>query len=198
MQEFTIQSLQFADKLSEAKRELAEIDFRAMKMREHRNAMLPHAWRLGGILIELKEAIGHGKWLFWCRENWPELSERTTQRCMGFFRDNPDWKEVKSDEFVGFNRESVRKLSGFYSPVPIKERLVLPGDVTDSPAPHHLTPVNHFTKYYRQVRSGLGDWPDPEIFRREIEPTLQIVLALSGATEFKVSASGVIWNFVST
>jgi hypothetical protein len=179
------------ERLVQAKSELAEIQTLERNLRTNHDAILCHAWELGRILTDLKEEIGHGKWLFWLGGNWPELGERNARRCMVFFKANETWKNLKSAEFRGFERDSIRKFMWGY--IPAKERLELPGDVTDSPAPHHLTPVNQFTKYYRQVRSGLGDWPDKEVFRREIEPTLEIIRILSGAAKFKVTSVGVSW-----
>jgi hypothetical protein len=185
-----IQAAIVEERLIQAKSELAEIQTLERNLRTNHEAILCHAWELGRILTDLKEEIGHGKWLFWLGGNWPELGERNARRCMVFFKANENW--LKSAEFCGFERNSIRKFMWGY--IPAKERLQLPGDVTDSPAPHHLSPVNQFTKYYRQVRSGLGEWPDQEIFRREIEPTLQIILRLAGATEFHVRQNGIWWT----
>jgi hypothetical protein len=186
-----MQSLEITNKLSEARRELIELEILEKTYNKTRDEILCHSWQLGRILSEIKEEIGHGKWLIWLRGNWPE-HELRAQRCMAFFKTNENWIEDKSVEFDGFERNSVRKLAGGYTPA--KERLQLEGDVIDSPAPHHLSPINQFTKYYRQVRSGLGEWPEPEIFRREIEPTLQIILRLAGATEFHVRQTGIWWT----
>jgi rRNA maturation protein Nop10 len=186
-----MESLAITNKLEEARRELAELETVENSLYKTRDDICCHSWRVGRVLTELKEEIGHGKWLIWLRGNWPQ-HELRAQRCMAFFRTNEDWKENKSVEFDGFERNSVRKLFGGYTPE--KERLQLAGDVTDSPAPHHLTPINQFTKYFRQVRSGLGEWPDQEIFRREIEPILQIILRLAGATEFHVRQNGIWWT----
>jgi hypothetical protein len=194
MSKFAIQPFQFADKLGQAKSELGELEILATKMDENWNAILIHGWQLGRILIELKEEIGHGKWQFWLRENWPQLEERFAQRCMAFFRTKENWKmpAAGSVKFVGFDREAVRQFRGGYTLV--KERLELEGDREIRRAPHHLMPVNQFSKYFRQVRSGQVEWPAQIVFRREIEQTLEQILTISGANEFRVTPAGIIWT----
>jgi hypothetical protein len=136
------------------------------------------AWKLGGILSGLKEGIGHGKWLFWLGGNFPELSERNAQRCMAFFKANADWTLAKSEEFHGFDAESVRKLMWGY--IPEKERPALEGDRKDAPEHHYLTFVNNFSKWDRQVEIGLATMPPLEIFQHEMERPLRRIIEIGG------------------
>jgi hypothetical protein len=169
---------QFLDKLTEAKSIYAEILDIERSLLGTREQMLLRAWNLGKILSELKEEIGHGKWLFWLGGNWPELGERNSQRCIAFFKSNDDWKSVKSVEFHGFELDSVRKFMWGY--IPAKERLALDGDEEIKPGLHHLTFVNQFSKYDRQLRSGHVESFELETFKREVEPMIRRIVELTG------------------
>jgi len=172
------------EKLKQAKAIYAEILKDEKSLFQTRDEMLVRAWKLGRILCDLKEEIGHGKWLFWLGGNWPELGERNAQRCMAFFNGNEGWKQLgaasrcKSVEFHGFEIETVRKFLWGY--IPAKERLELANDAEINPGPHHLTFVNQFSKYDRQLRSGHVENFSLEIFRREIEPMIKRIMELCG------------------
>ena len=97
---------------------------------------------------------------------------------MALFEANPNWDNRKSEEFHRFNTESVRKFLWGY--IPAKERLHLEGDEGIDPGQHHLTFVNQFSKYDRQLRSGHVDGFELEIFRREIEPMIKRIVELCG------------------
>jgi hypothetical protein len=173
-----MQSFAITNKLiEEARRELAALEAIENSLYKTRDDICFHSWRAGRILIEIKEEIGHGKWLIWLRGNWPQ-HELRAQRCMAFFRTNEDWKENKSVEFYGFDRDSVRKLFGGYTPA--KERLALEGDYEINPGPHHLTFINQFSKYDRQLRSGQVESFSAEAFRREIEPMIRRLIDICG------------------
>jgi hypothetical protein len=176
--ESLLSTYQFQDKLTEAKALYAGIRKNENSLFQTRDEMLVGAFKLGKILTDFKEEIGHGKWLFWLGGNWPELGERNAQRCMAFFKGNEGWKLLKSVEFNGFEIESVRKFLWGY--IPAKERLALEGDEDIKPGPHHLTFVNQFSKYDRQLRSGHVDGFELEIFRREIEPMIKRLAELCG------------------
>jgi hypothetical protein len=143
-----------------------------------RDEMLMRAWKLGGILNDLKEEIGHGKWLFWLGGNWPELGERNSQRCMAFFKSNEEWNHDKTAKFHGFELDSVRKFMWGY--LPAKERLQIEGDEGIKPGLHHLTFVNQFWKYDRQLRTGHLDTFSLEVFRREIESMVRRIAEICG------------------
>jgi hypothetical protein len=171
-------------RLQEAKAIYADILKNEKSLFQTRDEMLVGAFKLGNILSDLKEEIGHGKWLFWLGGNWPELGERNAQRCMAFFKGNDGWKltasaaRTKSVEFHGFEIESVRKFLWGY--IPAKERLALEGDEDIKPGPHHLTFVNQFSKYDRQLRSGHVEGFSLETFKREIEPMIKRLAELCG------------------
>jgi len=149
-----------------------------------RDALLILAFRLGNVLTDMKEEIGHGKWLFWLGGSWPALGERNAQRCMALVRDNPDvvkklaTKGSKSVESSDFTDESVRKFMWGY--VPAKERLELPGDEDVNPQPHYLTFVNQYSKWRRQVKIGHAALPPIELMRRDFEPTVRDLIELLG------------------
>ena len=143
-----------------------------------RDEIMVRAWKLGKILIELKEEVGHGKWLFWLGGNWPELGERKSQLCIAFFKANEGWKPLKSAESVGFELGSVRKFQHGY--IPAKERLQLENDERDKPGAHHLTYINAFSKWDRQFRNGNVEGFDLEEFRRDIEPMLRRIVEICG------------------
>jgi hypothetical protein len=176
-------NMEIVNRLSEARRELAEIQSLEQNLRQNRDAILSHAWKLGGILADIKEEIGHGKWLFWLGGNWPELGERNARRCITFFKANEGWQNGKSEDFRGFDVDSIRKFMWGY--IPVKERLELEGDVIDSPAPHHRTFINQFSKYDRQLRSGQIESFSPENFRRAIEPMIRRLIDLCGRDWFR-------------
>jgi hypothetical protein len=177
------------EKLSEAKALYAEILESEQSMLGVRDEMLARAWKLGRILTGLKEEIGHGKWLFWLGGTWPDLGERNAQRCIGFFKSNENWKAIgnragmsaaalKFEEFNGFEIDSVRKFMWNY--IPEKDRLELDGDQAITPGAHHLTFVNQFSKYDRQLRNGNVEDFSIETFKREIEPMLRRLAELCG------------------
>jgi hypothetical protein len=147
-----------------------------------RDALLILAFRLGNVLTDMKEEIGHGKWLFWLGGSWPALGERNAQRCMALVRDNPEVVKKlvkgKSVESSDFTDESVRKFMWGY--VPAKERLELAGDEDVSPQPHYLTFVNQYFKWERQLKIGHATAPPIDTFRRDFEPLVRSVIARGG------------------
>jgi hypothetical protein len=144
-----------------------------------RDSILAGACELGDLLSDLKEEIGHGKWLLWLCSNFAELGKnddmrrKQAERCINFARANPNWKNSSN-----FDLDSVRKFMWGY--IPAKERLELEGDEKDPPGAHHLTFVNQFSKYYRQLRSGHVEFFSLEIFQREIEPMIRRIAELCG------------------
>jgi hypothetical protein len=166
------------EKLVEAKALYAGILNDEQSFLVTRDEMLIRAWKLGGVLNDIKEEIGHGKWLFWLGGNWPELGERNSQRCMAFFKSNDAWKLSRNAKFNGFELGSVRKFMHGY--IPAKERLQLENDEPDKPGAHHLTYINAFSKWDRQFRNGNVEGFDLEEFRRENEPIIRRIIELGG------------------
>jgi hypothetical protein len=64
--------------------------------------------------------------------------------------------------------------------LPAKERLQIKGDEQIKPGLHHLTFVNQFSKYDRQLRNGHVESFSLEVFRREVEPMMRRVIELCG------------------
>jgi hypothetical protein len=170
------------EKLGIAKSELAEIQTLEKNLRMNRDAILCHAWKLGLILSDIKEQIGHGKWLFWLGGNWPELGERNARRCIALFNDNRQWSG-KPEDSADLAVDSIRKFMWGY--IPAKERLELDGDMVDHPAPHHRTFINQFSKYDRQLRSGQIESFSLENFRHAIEPMIRRLIDLCGRDWFR-------------
>jgi hypothetical protein len=164
------------EKLSEAKAIYFLILNGENLMLSTRDEMLRRAWKLGSILSEIKEEVGHGKWLFWLGGHWPELGERNARRCIAFFSANEHCKNLKTAESRGFELESVRKFMWGY--LPAKERLQLEGDENIKPGAHHLTFVNAFSKWDRQFRNGSVENLDLETFKREIEPMIERIIEI--------------------
>jgi hypothetical protein len=142
-----------------------------------RDEMIGRAWKLGRILCALKDEIGHGKWLFWLGGNWPELGERNARRCIALFNDNEGWSG-KTEDSADLKLDSVRKFMWGY--LPAKERLQIEGDENIKPGLHHLTFVNQFSKWDRQLRNGHLDSFSMEVFQREVEPMVRRIIEICG------------------
>jgi hypothetical protein len=176
--------------LQKAKDELRALAASEIRLRENHDEILRRAWTLGSYLCELKENVGRGDWLIWLPANLPELgstnSARTenASRCMRFFKDNPP--KIGNSRFLKppaeFSPDSKRKFPWDY--VPVKERLLLEGNEKVTPAPHHLTFVNEFFRYNRQLLIGKIEHFDLDLFRREIEPMARRLIELCGHDRF--------------
>jgi hypothetical protein len=153
-----------------------------LKLRHSRDDLVLLGYRLGRVLTQMKAEIGKGNWLTWLEGHWPELGERNARRCMALFRDNPQI-EPSAESADALTDESVRKFMWGY--IPAKERPLLPGDEKDTPGPHHLTFVNQFAKYDRQLRSGHVDQFSLGVFQREIQPMIWRLIELCGPEWFE-------------
>jgi hypothetical protein len=109
------------------------------------------------------------------------------QRCQELFAKNSKATELSDSDFsegtirkwiIDLNKDSVRKFRLGY--VPVKERLLLEGDEKVTPNPHHLTFVNEFFRYNRQMRTGKIEHFDLDLFRRDIEPMIRHLIDLCG------------------
>jgi len=176
--------------VQKAKDELRALAASENRLRENHDDILRRAWTLGGYLCDLKENVGRGNWLIWLPANLPELgstnSARTenASRCMRFFKDNPP--KIGNSRFLKppaeFSPDSKRKFLWRY--VPAKERLLLEGNEKVTFAPHHLTWVNEFFRYNRQLRTGKIEHFDLDLFRRDIEPMARRLIQLCGPDWF--------------
>jgi hypothetical protein len=163
-------------------------------MLTQRAGLLEKAWQLGILLNELKEEIGHGKWLLWLEGNFKELGktaemrEKNAQRCMKFARENPNPRNSSVLVREGFpiipssprefDGESKRKFMWNY--IPEKERPEFEGNRKLKPLAHYLSFINHFAKFDRQVRVGLIPMPPLDLFRQECEPTMRRIIEIGG------------------
>jgi hypothetical protein len=156
------------------------------EIRRSQYQTLVSGWNLGALLVELKDEIGHGRWLLWLEGNWPALGIRNAQDCMALFRSNENWKydefgvfEPEANKFGGFEPESVRKFChGYY--IPPKQQLTFEGDESIHPGVHQLTFVNHFWKYERQLSNGGVEDFSLETFKRDIERMQRRIIELCG------------------
>lgn len=169
-----------ADRLEQAKGLLASIRGCEKGMFDMRDKLLCASWYLGEILVDMKDDVGHGRWLPYLAGHWPDLDERDARRYMAFYRENAEQPENRrnSGDLV-FSQESVRKFMWGY--IPVKERPELEGDERTTPAAHHLTVINHFFKWERQLSQGhAGPRPPVEQMRRDFEPVILRQVELLG------------------
>jgi hypothetical protein len=202
--EILISSAFKADELLGEAREAWQsiLNFEAALLRD-RDYLLACAWRLGSLLGQMKEVVGHGRWLFWLGGHWPEIGEKNAQRCMAFQRENPnprnssDLKRSENlpidgnvsmtlatyDDLVEpvFTDESIRKFMWGY--IPAKQREELEGDQEIRRAAHHLTVVNGFAKFDRQLRLGHITASQPDM-RRDFAPIIPRLVELLGREWF--------------
>lgn len=156
--------------------EIAEIEG---AIRRNYDLLFAGTWRLGQKLSEIKAEVGHGRWLFWLGANWAEIDVRKAQLCMQFFAANP---EANTSNLTHFSVESIRKLMGGY--IPAKVRPQLDGDAPVKPSTHHLTFVNHFSKWDRQLQIEHIPAPEIEVLRRDCEPVARRMIELLGREYF--------------
>jgi hypothetical protein len=176
-------------KLQEAKRlcvEFQGIEFDFKKLGER---MILQACAIGKLLNELKDEIGHGKWLLYLTANLTELGGtdqiiiRNAQRCMNLARANPNTRNSSHLE-----PDSKRKFMWNY--VPDKPRIALEGDSSDSPVAHPLTCVNYWHKWYRQVQTGQLEALPIETLRHDIGPMLIEGVQMVGKAWFLEQLNG--------
>jgi len=174
-------------RLAEAKLAIAELRSAEGRLLDTRDEILYRAWRLGELLAGLKEQVPRGGWQTWLRANLRELGStdgaitENASRCIRFFEENPN-PNVGNSRQKTFSIESIRKFMWHY--VPAKERLQLEGDIPCKPGAHHLTFVNEFNRWHRQLRTGRVQGFDPEIFKREVAPVLCQIRDILGEEEF--------------
>ena len=164
-----------AERLEAAKGMLAEIHRIEGGMMNLRERLFQYAWHLGQELTAMKEEVGHGKWLPFLEGHWPQLDKRDAQRYMLFFKENP---KARNSAHLTFSTESIRKFMWDY--IPVKERPHLEGDAPVEPITHHLTFVNVFSKWDRQLSLGRVAKPPQDMLRREFEPVVKRMAELMG------------------
>ena len=168
-----------ADRLEAAKSMLAEIQRIEGGMMDLRERLFQYAWHLGQELRAMKEEVGHGKWYQFLEGHWPQLSVRNASRFLLFFDDNREQPNRRNSTDLTFSTESIRKFMWDY--IPVKERPQLEGDAPVAPITHHLTFVNVFSKWKRQLSLGrLGPKPAVEVLRRDCDPVVKDLADLLG------------------
>ena len=176
-------------KLQEAKRLCQEFRGMESKFLEFGEQMKWQAYCIGKILNELKEEIGHGKWLLYLTANLPELGNteqmiiRNAQRCMMIAKASPNARNPSQ-----LDSDSRRKFMWGY--VEAKERVALEGDSTDKPVPDPLTCVNYWHKWYRQIKTGQIEQPEIEELRHDIGPMLLEGVEMVGRDWFLQKLNG--------
>jgi hypothetical protein len=79
---------------------------------------------------------------------------------------------------IDLKKDSVRKFRLGY--VAVNERLLLEGNEKVTFAPHHLTLINEFFRYNRQLQIGKIEHFHLDLFRRDIEPMIRRLIDLCG------------------
>jgi hypothetical protein len=181
---------EITSRLALAKEALRDLIAAEHGLRESAENIHRRAWILGAHLFELKEEIGHGKWMTWLPSNFRELGStdemryHNAWRCINFYKGNPS-KFGNSQTLrppKEFSIDSVRKLMWGY--IPAKERPELPGNEDVSPQPHYLTFINNYSKFRRQVALGRATVPSMRIMHRDFEPTVRDMIELLGRDWF--------------
>jgi hypothetical protein len=165
---------------SEAKQELAALRQDEAALLNKHTLIMERAWRIGRNLAQLKAGVPHGLWETFLCANLPELgnSERArldnARRCITLYRRNEKYENSRA-----FTNDSERKFMWNY--IPAKEREALPGDQKEGRMPpHHLTFVNFFCKWDRQVQIGKLPLPPEDVLRFEPDQVLARLIALLG------------------
>jgi hypothetical protein len=165
--------------LQQARRQIGALIDAEQAIRDDLQQLCHRTWDLGKSLAELKEIVGHGKWMFFVANNFPELGDteptrvRRANDSKAFFEANPNYPVSGN-----FTVESIRKC--VFHLAPDKERPQLTGDQPIAPHAHPLTFVNQFLKWDRQAEIGLVARPPVDVFRRDIEPVIRRIVELGG------------------
>ena len=114
----------------------------------HVTTAIEKAWQCGKCLNAIKGLVGHGNWLPWLRNNWPELTVRTAQSYMKIDHDNPNALHVAHLRF-----DSVRKYR--LSLVPEKPQPSHEGNIKFSRLVSFLNIVNEYNRLKNRHVNGL-------------------------------------------
>ena len=111
----------------------------------HVTTAIEKAWQCGKRLNAIKAIVGHGNWLPWLRNNWPELTVRTAQSYMKIDHDNPNALHVAHLKF-----DSIRKYR--LALVPEKTQPNKEGDIKFARLVSFLNIANEYNRLkYRHV-----------------------------------------------
>jgi hypothetical protein len=164
--------------VARAKQLIENFQSTELTLRDNYDQLYRRAWDIGDVLAQLKEEIGHGKWMIWLPSHFQELGKteemrlKNAQRCIAFCKENPNSRN-SSD----FTADSIRKLMWGY--IPAKERPQLPGDGPVTRDAHYLSFVNQFSKFDRQLKMGRVTLDVP-MFQREMETPVRRIIELGG------------------
>jgi len=123
----------------EAKQFHAEAEEARAATEYHVTTAIEKAWQCGKRLNAIKAILGHGNWLPWLRNNWPELTVRTAQSYMKIDHDNPNALRVAHLKF-----DSIRRYR--LGLVPEKEQ---PNKERDTKFPRFVSFLNIANEYNR-------------------------------------------------
>jgi hypothetical protein len=170
--------------VADARRELMAIAAADVRLRGTREEILHRAWRLGRILVTMKERVGRGNWGLWLPANLPELGstdrarQATAARCMKLFRENANRRNSCN---AAFAPDTVRKFMHSYIDKKARQQLV--GDKMIKPGAHHLRWLNEFRRWDHQVSRGHAEL-FLDSFARETGPVLRRIREILGPELF--------------
>ena len=157
--------------IQQARTILAELLAVETGLREYYDRLFRGNWALGSVLKELKEDVGHGHWLFWLGENWPELGDTRARRSIAFFDANPvlpnqaNLTDLKLSDFPDEEAfcawvNSVRALLGGH--MPAKLRPQLEGDQPLVPVASFEAGTNRLAAMFHRIEESHAakpPWP---------------------------------------
>lgn len=149
--------------IQQARKILADLLAVETGLREYYDRLFRANWALGGVLKELKEDVGHGHWLFWLGENWPELGEVRARRALAFADANPvlpnqsnltdlNVTDFPTEEAFSAWVNSVRALLGGH--MPAKLRPQLEGDRPLVPVASFEAGTNRVAQMLHKIEEG--------------------------------------------
>lgn len=176
MQKLAIRSVDLAElrpQLAEAQAKCDELIAAEKAISDNLHNLCVRLWELGRLLALLKDAVGHGKWMFYVAANFPQLGIEESSRCrrvadaIVFFKMNPKFADTGE-----FAVESIRKC--VFRIAPDKERPELEGDAKIEPSKNHLGFVNKVTGFATRWREGLVRVPNEEL-KEDFRPLKEFV-----------------------
>jgi hypothetical protein len=114
---------QLGELLAQADEEVDAINASEHDFLTMRDSLMMRGWKLGGLLVQMKEIVGHGNWEKWLPASMPKLGPaagtrlNNAKRCMKLFREN---QLGASAGKVNFSCDSERKFMWRY--IPEKQR----------------------------------------------------------------------------
>jgi hypothetical protein len=159
--------------LKEAKLLHAEVALCDATIESEQQRKLEKSWQIGKRLNAIKEDIGHGNWLLWLKENWPEIGTSTAQLYMKIDRENPNAQRVRD-----LKHDTIRQHA--IASVPKKQHPEQEGDATIEKANDCTGTLNELNRQAQRYESGLLVIDDPDEFCDDAEQGM-----IFGLTIFK-------------